>query len=138
VTLYGGVMAILPAYIADIFGPKYVSAYLGRMLTGSSLCSFNCLYCIVFIIIIGYLFGFAFASASLSPAAWSAAALTGTAILTFMRGRSYTAAAEQLAGLCDPQVFFETFGMLPENRCFSPFSSFSFWLSSSLIYLFPV
>lgn len=34
VTLYGGVMAILPAYIADIFGPKYVSAYLGRLLTG--------------------------------------------------------------------------------------------------------
>jgi MFS family permease len=75
VTLYGGVMSILPAYIADVFGPKYVSVYLGRLLT-----------------------------------AWSAAALTGTAILTYLRGKSYTAAAQELAGLCDPNVFLQTFG----------------------------
>lgn len=35
-TMYGGGFATIPAYLADIFGPKYVSAVHGRLLTAWS------------------------------------------------------------------------------------------------------
>ena len=36
-TMYGGGFAAMPAYIADVFGPKHVGAIHGRVLTGLSL-----------------------------------------------------------------------------------------------------
>jgi MFS family permease len=36
ITMYGGGFATIPAYLADIFGPKYVSAIHGRLLTAWS------------------------------------------------------------------------------------------------------
>jgi MFS family permease len=36
ITMYGGGFATIPAYLADIFGPKYVSAVHGRLLTAWS------------------------------------------------------------------------------------------------------
>ena len=36
-TMYGGGFATIPAYLADIFGPKYVSAVHGRLLTAWSV-----------------------------------------------------------------------------------------------------
>jgi MFS family permease len=35
-TMYGGGFATIPAYLADVFGPKYVSAVHGRLLTAWS------------------------------------------------------------------------------------------------------
>ena len=35
-TMYGGGFATIPAYLADAFGPKYVSAIHGRLLTAWS------------------------------------------------------------------------------------------------------
>jgi hypothetical protein len=34
--MYGGALATLPAYLADVFGTRYVSAVHGRLLTASS------------------------------------------------------------------------------------------------------
>jgi MFS family permease len=36
-TMYGGGFATIPAYLADVFGPKYVSAVHGRLLTAWSI-----------------------------------------------------------------------------------------------------
>ncbi|HEY1535380.1 MAG TPA: hypothetical protein VGF76_15240, partial [Polyangiaceae bacterium] len=36
-SMYGGGFATIPAYLADIFGPKYVSAVHGRLLTAWSV-----------------------------------------------------------------------------------------------------
>jgi MFS family permease len=36
-SMYGGGFATVPAYLADIFGPKYVSAVHGRLLTAWSV-----------------------------------------------------------------------------------------------------
>ena len=36
VSFYGGLFSVLPAYLADIFGPKHVGAIHGRALTAWS------------------------------------------------------------------------------------------------------
>ena len=35
-TFYGGLFSVLPAYLADVFGPKHVGAIHGRALTAWS------------------------------------------------------------------------------------------------------
>lgn len=36
VSFYGGLFSVLPAYIADVFGPKHTAAHHGRLLTAWS------------------------------------------------------------------------------------------------------
>jgi hypothetical protein len=36
ISFYGGMFAVMPAYIADLFGPKYVAAIHGRVMTAWS------------------------------------------------------------------------------------------------------
>eukprot|EP00470_Lotharella_oceanica_P011611 CAMPEP_0170191542 /NCGR_PEP_ID=MMETSP0040_2-20121228/51988_1 /TAXON_ID=641309 /ORGANISM="Lotharella oceanica, Strain CCMP622" /LENGTH=272 /DNA_ID=CAMNT_0010439655 /DNA_START=20 /DNA_END=836 /DNA_ORIENTATION=+ len=36
IACYGGLFAVLPAYVADIFGPKHAGAIMGRLLCGYS------------------------------------------------------------------------------------------------------
>lgn len=34
VSTFGGLFAVMPAYVADVFGPKNAGAIMGRILTG--------------------------------------------------------------------------------------------------------
>ena len=36
ITCYGGLFSVMPAYVADIFGPKYAASIMGRLLCGYS------------------------------------------------------------------------------------------------------
>ncbi|MDB5387576.1 MAG: transporter permease [Planctomycetaceae bacterium] len=73
-TLYGGGFATIPAYLADLFGTRFVGGIHGRLLT-----------------------------------AWSAAGLLGPMTLTYLRGRSLTAAIDDLAARIDPAIFEKQF-----------------------------
>jgi hypothetical protein len=37
ITWYGGVLALVPSYTADLFGPKYAGVIYGRLMTGWSV-----------------------------------------------------------------------------------------------------
>lgn len=73
-TLYGGGFATIPAYLADLFGTRYVGGIHGRLLT-----------------------------------AWSAAGILGPMTLTYLRGKSLTAAINDLANHIDPADFEQQF-----------------------------
>lgn len=101
VSFYGGLFSVLPAYLADVFGPVHSGA---------------CMMCLLLVLIAPTCMSACVLQKNASAihgralTAWSAAALCGPPLLGTLRGWSYDSAVRKLAVSVDAERFREAYG----------------------------